>query len=73
MCEVLGLGDYSKLDVAETAHTKTLSSTWLELHEPAQSQEGSTEDPLNFMWMEIVNRQIKNLRVKSQEKRTTPD
>ena len=49
MCESLELGGYNKVYLAEQAHIKILSSTYLELHGPAQFQEGSTEDPLNIM------------------------
>ena len=49
MCEALALGDYNKVFVAEQAHIKIPSSTYLEFYGPAQYQEGSTEDPLNVM------------------------
>ena len=46
MSEALGSRGYNKVYAAEKAHVKILSSTYLELHEPAQFQEGLTEDPL---------------------------
>ena len=44
---------------------RILSSTYLELHEPAQFPEGSTEGPLSIIQL--------NKKLKSGEKRTTPD
>ena len=46
MSEALGLRGYNRVYAAEQAHVKILSSTYLELHELAQFQEGLTEDPL---------------------------
>jgi hypothetical protein len=66
MCELLGLWGYNRAFAAEQVHMKILSSTYLEVYEPAQFPRRSTERPLEYHTVEFKN------KIKSRDKRTTP-